>query len=306
MTVQGSDLKGMEKNHSIDGVDEARAEEPPDISSEGVYIGKRKRKRMAKREEFKARKLAAKKLKTETAELKNCEIVPASVDGRTLAERKKRKQEQVRAFENLCLSNMSVVIDCDWELEHSDKALNSLAQQIMFCYSLNRKSVNPCWLYLTGVGERLHCQLTKVSSSSWIGTSVENADYLSLGIKKELVYLTSDAEDTLSDLDPGCAYVIGGIVDRNRLKGATFAKASRQGVKTAKLPIKEFCDMKSSPVLTVNHVFNILLSYCEFRSWSRAFKCILPQRKEVSILPSSVESVTDEEKHESVTLFSST
>jgi tRNA (guanine9-N1)-methyltransferase len=43
---------------------------------------------------------------------------------------------------------------------------------------------------------------------------------------KKLVYLTSDAEHTLETLDDNTAYIIGGIVDRNRLKGVTYNKAN--------------------------------------------------------------------------------
>jgi tRNA (guanine9-N1)-methyltransferase len=35
---------------------------------------------------------------------------------------------------------------------------------------------------------------------------------------KDLVYLTAEATDVLQDLDPKRVYIIGGIVDHNRLK----------------------------------------------------------------------------------------
>jgi tRNA (guanine9-N1)-methyltransferase len=46
--------------------------------------------------------------------------------------------------------------------------------------------------------------------------------------------LTSDAEETLETLDDNTAYIIGGIVDRNRLKGVTYNKARHQNISTAK------------------------------------------------------------------------
>jgi hypothetical protein len=45
---------------------------------------------------------------------------------------------------------------------------------------------------------------------------------------RQLVYLTSDADETLQTLDVNCAYIIGGIVDRNSLKGITRNKAIQQ------------------------------------------------------------------------------
>jgi tRNA (guanine9-N1)-methyltransferase len=62
-------------------------------------------------------------------------------------------------------------------------------------------------------------------------------------------------------LDPQKAYIIGGIVDRNRYKNLTLEKAKTDGIAHAKLPIAELMKLKSSTVLTVNHVFDIL---CEW------------------------------------------
>lgn len=50
--------------------------------------------------------------------------------------------------------------------------------------------------------------------------------YLDIFPKEDLVYLTSDSPNELERFDPTKAYIIGGIVDRNRLKGATFQKAT--------------------------------------------------------------------------------
>lgn len=49
-------------------------------------------------------------------------------------------------------------------------------------------------------------------------------------------------------------YIIGGIVDRNRLKGITYKKAVEQGIETGKLPLDQVVDMGvATRVLTVNH-----------------------------------------------------
>lgn len=57
-------------------------------------------------------------------------------------------------------------------------------------------------------------------------------------------------------------YIIGGIVDRNRLKGATYEKASAQMIATARLPLQEFVDMGAyTRVLTVNHGKNHKLEF---------------------------------------------
>ena len=71
-------------------------------------------------------------------------------------------------------------------------------------------------------------------------------------IREDLVYLTADSETVLEELDLKKAYVIGGLVDRNRWKGITLKKAEEQGIQTAKLPIGNFMKMSSSQVLLMS------------------------------------------------------
>ena len=46
--------------------------------------------------------------------------------------------------------------------------------------------------------------------------------------RTDLVYLTADSPNELSELDSSKLYVIGGIVDRNRHKNICFRKAESQ------------------------------------------------------------------------------
>jgi tRNA (guanine9-N1)-methyltransferase len=182
----------------------------------------------------------------------------------------------------LCRSNWMLVIDCAWEDIHRERPLTSLSQQIMFCYGANNRSSAPCLISLTGVGPRLTAQLNKVDISKWNGVTVSNQEYTVPTFEdRKLVYLTSDAEETLTSLETDTAYIIGGIVDRNAHKGITYKKACDQGLRTAKLPIREHCDLTSSSVLTVNQIVDIILKYGETRSWASAIASVIPARKQV-------------------------
>ena len=80
-------------------------------------------------------------------------------------------------------------------------------------------------------------------------------------------------------MDQECAYIIGGIVDRNRHINLTFEKAKAQNIGHAKLPIGEHLKLNSSAVLTVNHVFDIVATQYNINNWSETFKAVIPDRK---------------------------
>jgi tRNA (guanine9-N1)-methyltransferase len=95
----------------------------------------------------------------------------------------------------------------------------------------------------------------------------------------EVIYLSSESDNVLTHLTPGSTYIIGGLVDKNRHKGICHKRAVARGIKTAKLPIGEFLEMKSRQVLVTNHVLEIMLKWMEFGDWGKAFMTVLPERK---------------------------
>ena len=190
------------------------------------------------------------------------------------------KEKLLREREQLCQKNCAIIIDCDWEHVHAEGPLTSLCQQLLFLYGTNNHSPTPCSVFLTGVGPRLLPKLEKCNVSRWQSIICSQSAYTyPLHGGRPVVYLTSDAEETLMDIDPLTAYIIGGIVDRNAHKFATLNKAKEQGIRTAKLPIKEHCELTASAVLTVNQIFAILLKFTETKSWSTAISSVTPSRK---------------------------
>eukprot|EP00521_Asterionellopsis_glacialis_P021251 CAMPEP_0195335218 /NCGR_PEP_ID=MMETSP0708-20121125/15398_1 /TAXON_ID=33640 /ORGANISM="Asterionellopsis glacialis, Strain CCMP134" /LENGTH=147 /DNA_ID=CAMNT_0040405437 /DNA_START=92 /DNA_END=535 /DNA_ORIENTATION=- len=99
--------------------------------------------------------------------------------------------------------------------------------------------------------------------------------------REQIVYLTSDSENVLETLDDSKIYVIGGIVDRNRLVRAAADRAESFGITTAKLPITQYLHLFTTKVLTCNHVFEILLKFKETNDWKKAMLAVLPHRKDV-------------------------
>ena len=80
---------------------------------------------------------------------------------------------------------------------------------------------------------------------------------------KKIVYLSADAEEELSEsLDPRTTFVIGGLVDRNRHRGAARSRAASLNIETARLPLQSLggAVLNSSAVLTVDQTFALLLA----------------------------------------------
>ena len=99
---------------------------------------------------------------------------------------------------------------------------------------------------------------------------------------ERLVYLTSDSETTLEELNDNDIYIIGGIVDRNRWPRIAINRAQGLGLRTAKLPIEEHLHLVTTKVLTCNHVMGILLKCREFENdWKKAMLDVLPPRKNI-------------------------
>ena len=65
----------------------------------------------------------------------------------------------------------------------------------------------------------------------------------------------ADSPEELEELEPGKAYIIGGLVDGNQHKNLCLDKAAGQGIATARLPIGTHLKMAGSPILTVNQVW---------------------------------------------------
>lgn len=197
------------------------------------------------------------------------------------------KEKKDRWIKLIKEKGQKIVVDCDFEDKMIPRDLTSLNQQIMFSWSENKKSEVPANLLLTGLkdpkeGGVLRKKLNVIGLESW---DMENHSECYTEVfkdhkKEDLVYLTADSPNTITELDNSKVYIIGGLVDHNQHKGICYKKAQAQGISHGKFPIKEHVSIGDySTVLTVNHVVALMLAQLEKKDWKEALTSALPPRK---------------------------
>lgn len=241
---------------------------PPGMSLSAYKRELRKKRFELEKEEWakkKKEKRKALKLKKK-AEGANEPVVP----------RKPLKQEN---------SGLSVIIDCGFDEMMKEGEVKSLGQQLIRCYSENKKASKTVNLSLSSFNKTLlHRFETNMKSqhTQWKGISISQTEFVPPTDEAELqnwVYLSSDSLNTIEALEPAKTYIIGGIVDKGRYKDLCKTKAEKLNISTGRLPIDEFVKISGRRVLTTNHVFEILLKWLEVKDWKLAFETVLPPRK---------------------------
>ncbi|CAI2173345.1 15467_t:CDS:2 [Funneliformis geosporum] len=178
-------------------------------------------------------------------------------------------------------SDMKVVIDLSFDELMNDVEISSLTSQLSRCYSANRSATRPVNLYFTSCGGRVQERFnTKLQNYvNWKNVIFESRSYLDCFNKDELIYLTADSNECIQELDEQKIYIIGGLVDKNRHKSICYNKSQKDNIASAQLPIGNYVQLSTRKVLAVNHVFEILIRWLEYKDWEKAFLEVIPQRK---------------------------
>ena len=274
----------------------AAADEP----AEAVPLSKNARKRLAKQQAWEAKKKAKKEEEKALKQQKGEEAraaFAAKMEAMTDAERaeyeavrkanrekRMKEAEEAKAKKTEALrSPYSVVLDLEFVDLMTEKESRSMAKQLTYCYSANIKAAVPLCLYFTGLDGEVGEALLK-SCPGYKNWAVhhKNGSYLdALAERKgDLVYLTADSEHELTEFKPNEVYIIGGIVDKNRHKNLTLNKANEQGIRHARLPIRDHLRMTGTHILTVNQALDIILAQLELKDWDKAMERAVPVRKQ--------------------------
>ncbi|KAJ5475491.1 tRNA (guanine(9)-N1)-methyltransferase [Penicillium diatomitis] len=294
----------------------AQSEAPTEENKDGTApkLSKNQLKKLRKKQQWEAeRGLRKEKRKAQMAQKKQRRqrmVEEARETGGEEAVKALRKQwETTRAqAKRSTLLPLSIVIDCGFDDLMNDHERISLAGQLTRSYSDNKRSKWRTHLMFSSFNKQLKHRFDTVLAPyrNWQGIRIVQDDFVrGAEILKnqmaspqggklvgpfadqvdakpedgEVIYLSSDSDNILTELKPYSTYIIGGLVDKNRHKAVCYRSAISQGVKTAKLPIGEYVEMSSRQVLTTNHVVDIMLKWLEVKDWGEAFMKVLPPRK---------------------------
>lgn len=195
----------------------------------------------------------------------------------------KRKEENKLKVLNLqksLNSNISVCIDLNFNSEfNNERELRSLAVQIRLSYIELKHSENPVSLHLTSLQDGIVKNiLTSQGYENWfIKTHEEPVE--ELFPCSDLIYLSPDAEEPLTHLEPNKMYVIGGIVDRNIKQSVTLNKANYFEIPCYRLPIREYFPSCQKTVINIDQVVRALCIFNSTQNWETSITQSVPQRR---------------------------
>lgn len=104
---------------------------------------------------------------------------------------------------------------------------------------------------------------------------VHEEDYCDLFPKENIVLLTSQSPHPLKTYDPTKHYVLGGYINRSTSAPFLMAKAKKQELETARIPIDLYRTLQRNyNTLPLNQMVKILLEVKYSRDWDKAFDYI--------------------------------
>ncbi|CAN8019224.1 unnamed protein product [Ixodes persulcatus] len=218
------------------------------LASKGDDISKNQRKKLMRRIEWLKHKPERKAQQKEKRKRKK-EATKETADV--------KRPKITKMEESSC--KIRVAIDLSLDKLMTEKERGKSLKQLQRCYSLNRRACNPVRLYLTGIAGSFKQSAALINGFNNWDVHFSEGDHLSCFGKENVVYLSSESENELQELEEGKAYVIGGLVDHNRCKGLCHRLAEEQGVQHARLPIDSYLVLKTRKVLTIDQGLSSLV-----------------------------------------------
>lgn len=192
-----------------------------------------------------------------------------------------------------------IILDCSYDKHMNTREAVNCAKQLMFCFAENRISDEPFDLYfcnanMNGVTMKYLKKHIPTMLESYFPLHVTEKSYLDLFPKEKLVYLTPHCKTDLTEYDSDSIYIIGAMVDTMNNEPLSLAKAKKNGLKMARLPLDRYLQWGagSGKSLTLNQMTAIMGDIKKTGDWNRSLVHV-PRRK---IVNESFDDQVEQEK----------
>ena len=171
-----------------------------------------------------------------------------------------------------------LIFDMDYVHKMKGEEIRLVANQITKSFIVNESYSEPWHIHLTNCPEdNATYKALKYQNSDSPNTqlyaTVTSKSYLDMFDKNKLVYLTPHSKTNLKEYDSNNdIYIIGAYSDRSIQDPVCYARAKKQGIRTARLPIDKYLNWgQGRKSLNTQLVINILSTMYETKSWHKAF-----------------------------------
>lgn len=96
--------------------------------------------------------------------------------------------------------------------------MGKVVKQILRVYTENRRSKAPMQLHLTSFEGKCKEEMSKHSGYENWDCNFHSKNYIDVFPKEKLVYLSSESDNVIKELEQDKMYIIGGLVDHNAHK----------------------------------------------------------------------------------------
>ena len=180
--------------------------------------------------------------------------------------------------------DQKLIIDCSYDEYMNRMEATNAGKQLMLLFAENRLHDEPFDLHFCNFNPK---SVTSRTLHRYIPTMFDDdfpmnfhSECLTEKFDKDkLVYLTPHCRNDLEEYSHDDIYIIGAMVDKTNNEPLSLAKAKKQGLRMARLPLDRYLDWgKSGKSLTLNQMVNIMLEMKKHGNWDKALKFV-PRRK---------------------------
>lgn len=183
------------------------------------------------------------------------------------------------------LFEQKLVIDCSYDEHMNQVEASNAGKQLMLSFASNRSHDEPFDLHFCNMdfnsvqGKILHKFIPNMLDKEF-PINVTSESMTSKFDKSKLVYLTPHCSNDLETFSHEDIYIIGAMVDKSNQEALSLAKAKKQGLRMARLPLEKYIEWGSGSgkCLTIDQMVNIMLEMKKHGKWEKALRFV-PRRK---------------------------